>query len=355
MMTRMMSHQSRKRLPLLLGVTAAMIFQGGQPAKAESVEQFYAGKQVKLIVGGGVGGGYDFYGRVVTRFMSRYLPGHPTFVASNMPGAGGIIAANYLYNIAPRDGSEIAILGRAVATQSLLNPKDKAPRYTATNFNWIGTPQQEVGLVLARRTSNIRSIDDLKRNELVVSGTSPAAPPSAYPRLLNKLLGTKFKVIDGYKSSQEALLAMERGEVEGHVSSSSAAPLVARIKPWIDDGRVSVLAQIAMKRDGRGFDAPLITELAATPVERQLLELVLTQQVMAWPIAAPPGVPPERVNALRAAFDQTMHDPDFLSEAARLQFGVDPVSGEKLNALLTRIYATPKDMLDQISSLTAGE
>ena len=204
-----------------LGLAAAIILQG-VPASAQSVEQFYSGRQVRLIIGGGVGGGYDFYGRVVARTMSRYLPGHPTFVASNMPGAGGIGAANYLANIAPKDGSEIAILGRAVATEQLLNPKDKAPRYAATSFNWIGTPQQEVGLVLARASANVATLQDfLKTHALVVSGNlAGGAPPSVYPRLLNKLLGTKFKVIDGYKGSQEALLAewsaarMRRARVE---------------------------------------------------------------------------------------------------------------------------------------------
>ena len=208
--------------------------------------------------------------------------------------------------------------------------------------------------MLARASANVATLQELKTHELVVSGTSPAAPPSVYPRLLNKLLGTKFKVIEGYKGSQEALLAMERGEVDGHVSSSSASPLLARINPWVAAGTVKVLAQIGMKKSPRDADAPPILELATTAMERQLIELVLTQQVMAWPLAAPPGVPADRVEALRAAFDQTMKDPEFLAEAARLQFGIDPVSGDELNALLARIYATPRDLFDQASSLIGG-
>ena len=177
------------------------------------------------------------------------MPGNPLFVMQNMPGAGGVIVANYLYNIAPHDGSEIGMVARAASTQPLLDPKDRGPKYVATKFNWIGTPQQEVGLLIVRQPSRIQSIADLKSQELVLGGTSPAAPTSYYPRLMNKLLGTKFKVVDGYKGSQEALLALERGEVEGHSSGSSAAPLRERIAPWIKDGKVKILAQIGLERD----------------------------------------------------------------------------------------------------------
>ena len=333
----------RTTLALLAGILCVPTV-----ACAQSVEQFYAGRQIKFIVGGGIGGGYDFYSRMVTHFMTRHLPGHPIFVVQTMPGAGGIIAANYLYNIAPRDGSEIGMVGRASGTQPLIDPKDKAPKYIATKFNWIGTPQQEIGLMLVRQPSPIQTIQDLKTHQLVLSGTSPAAPPSYYPRLLNRLFGTKFKVIDGYKSSQEALLALERGEVEGHLSGSSAAPLRARVDPLVKQGTVKVLAQIGLAKDGNDPDAALILDLAKTTTERQIMELVLAQQVMAWPTVAPPELPPDRIKALRDAFDATMQDPEFLAEASKQKFGVNPVSGEQLSALLERIYATPKDILDLV-------
>ena len=336
-----------------LAIVASLI--GVTAVAAQPVDRFYAGTQIKLVIGGGVGGGYDFYGRLVARFMGRHLPGHPTFVAPSMPGAAGIIAANYLYNIAPRDGSEIGIVGRAVGTQPLIDPSDKAPKYVATKFNWIGTPQQEIGILVVRQPSPIRTLDDLKSQELVLSGTTLAAPPSSYPRLFNKLLGTKFKVVDGYKTSQEALLAVERGEVDGHLASSAAAPLRARINPWIAEGKVRVLAQIGMSRDPENGDAPLILDLARTTMERQVLELVLAQQVMAWPLLAPPDVPVDRVKALRTAFDATMTDPDFLTEAAKLKVGIDPIGGEKINEMLERLYATPKDVLDRLAELSGSK
>ncbi len=321
-------------------------------AAAQSVADFYAGRQAKFFIASAGGGGYDFYARLVGRFMARHIPGNPLFVMQNMPGSGGVILANHLYNVAPRDGSEIGMVARAAGTQPLLDPKDKGPRYDATRFNWIGTPQQEVGLLLVRQSSPIRTLADLKTHELILSGTSPVAPTSLYPRLLNRLLGTKLKVVEGYKSSQDALLALERGEVDGHSSGSAAAPLRERIAPWIKDGKVKILAQIGLARDPDYPDVPLILELATTPAERQVLELVLIQQLMAWPVVAPPDVPADRIEALRRAFDKTMTDPDFLAEAARQKLKINPVSGGKISELLARVYATPKDVLERVVMLS---
>jgi tripartite-type tricarboxylate transporter receptor subunit TctC len=321
-------------------------------ARAETVEQFYSGKQIKFVVGSAGGGGYEAYSRLLIPYLTRHLPGHPLFVMQEMPGAGGMVAANYLYNIARQDGSEIGMVGRGTGIEPLLDPRDKGPRYLATKFNWIGTPQQEVGLVLMRLPSPIARMEDLRSHELIVSGTTSAAAPSYYPRLMNKVLGTRFKVVDGYKSSQEALLALERGEVDGHCSGSSSAPLRGRIAPWIEAGKVKILAQIGREKDPDYPDVPLILDLAANPADRQIMELALAQQVMAWPIVAPPGIPADRVNALREAFDATMQDPDFLAEAMRQKVIINPVSGAKIAALLDRIYALPKDLLDRVASLS---
>jgi tripartite-type tricarboxylate transporter receptor subunit TctC len=336
-------------LALVAAVTAAL---SAPPARAQSVAEFYAGRQVKFVIGTAGGGGYEFYGRLVSRFLTKHMPGHPTFVIQDMPGAAGIVAANYLYNIARQDGSEIGMMGRATGTQPLIDPKDKGPRYDARRFNWIGTPQQEVGLVLVRTSSPVRSLQDLKQHELIVSGTTAAAPPSYYPRLMNKLIGTRFKVVDGYKGSQEALLAVERGEVEGHCSGSSSALLRNRIEPWIADGRLRIVAQIGLERDPDLPDVPLILDLAASAAERQILELVLTQQVMAWPVVAPPGVPAERVAALRQAFDAAMQDHEMLAEAAKQKLIINPVSGGRIHELLARVYATPQDLLDRLAALS---
>jgi tripartite-type tricarboxylate transporter receptor subunit TctC len=320
-------------------------------AHAQSVEQFYAGRQVKFFIGSAGGGGYDFYARIVGRHLTRHVPGKPNFVMFNMPGAGGVVVANHLYNIAAKDGSEIGMVARGAATQPLLDPKDRGPKYEATKFNWIGTPQQEVGLLLVRQPSPIQSLMDLKSKELVVSATSSIAPTSYYPRMINRLLGTKFKVVEGYKSSQDSLLALERGEVDGHASGSSSGALRERIAPWVKEGKVKVLAQIGLEKDPDYPDVPLIVELATTPAERQVMELIFAQQVMAWPIVAPPGTPPERVKALRDGFDATVRDPEFLADAAQQKLVINPVSGEKISELLQRIYSTPQDLLDRVAAL----
>lgn len=336
-------------LAVVLAVPALML---SGSALAQTVGEFYAGRQVKFVVGSAGGGGYEFYSRLLARYLSKHLSGQPLFVVQSMPGAAGMVAANYLYNIAPRDGSEMGMVGRAVGTQPLIDPKDPGPRYVATRFNWIGTPQQEVGLVLVRSSSPIRTIEDLTRHELVVSGTSAAAPPSYYPRLLNKLLGTRFKVVEGYKSSQSALLALERGEVDGHTSGSSAAPIRERIKPWIAEGKVRVVAQIGLVPDPEFPGAPVIGNLARQDIERRILEVLLSQQVMAWPLVMPPDVPTARVAAMRAAFDAAMADQDFIADAAKQKLMLNPASGRDIHDLLERVYRTPQDVLDRLVSLS---
>jgi tripartite-type tricarboxylate transporter receptor subunit TctC len=339
-------------LPIAGLVSAAIGLFPASAAQAQSVEQFYSGKQVKFLIGSSAGTGYDVYARLVGRFMSRHLPGNPIFITPNMPGAGGMILANYLYNIAPSDGSEIAMLPRGAATQPLLDPKDTGPKYVATKFNWIGTPQQEVGLLIVRQPSPIQTIADVKTHELILAGTSAISPSSYYPKVINKLLDTKFKVVEGYKSSQEAFLALDRGEVDGLLSGSSSGALRERIAPWVKEGKVKILAQIGLEKDRDYPDVPLIMDLGATNDERRVMELVFTQQLMAWPISAPPGVPPERVKALRDAFDATMKDPEFLAEAARQKLVINAVSGKKIAELLDRVYATPQELLDRVTALS---
>ncbi|HEY4133915.1 MAG TPA: tripartite tricarboxylate transporter substrate-binding protein [Alphaproteobacteria bacterium] len=340
----------------LAGVLAGGIMAaaaGG--AEAQSVEQFYKGRQIRFILGSAGGGGYDVYSRTITRYMGRYIPGNPTFLIQSMPGAGGLVSANYIYGISPKDGSEIGMTGRASAIEPLINPSDKSVKFEATKFNWLGTPQQELGLLLVSTKTPIKTLADLKTNELTVSSTGRAAATSVYPRLMNNLFGTKFKVVEGYKSSQEALLALERGEVAGHSSGGSSAAFRARIAPWLKDGSIKVMMQLSVTKDPDYPDVPLITELATNDSEKQILELVLVQQVMGRPMLAPPNVPADRVKALRDAFDATMKDKDFLAEAEKQQLEVKPVSGAELNAMLERVYATPKAVTDKVAELLSQE
>jgi tripartite-type tricarboxylate transporter receptor subunit TctC len=339
-------------LPITLALAGFAFVSSAVPGHSESVKEFYTGRQLKLFVGGGAGGGYDFYGRLIGPYIAKHLPGNPSIVIQGMPGAGGIIAANHLYNRSPRDGSEFGIVGRVVSTHPLMNPKDNAVKYDARKFNWLGTPLQEVGLLIVRGASPVNTLRDLKTRQLVVAGTSPSAPPSFYPNAMNKVLETKFKVISGYASLQQALLAVERGEADGYVASSASAALRDRIAPWLKEGKIKLVAQIGLSKDPRNGKVPLILELADTPIEKRLMELILTQQVMAWPFVAPPEIPADRVKALRDAFDATMKDPAFLAEAAKARIDIEPVSGVKLHEILDQIYATPKDILDRLQALS---
>jgi tripartite-type tricarboxylate transporter receptor subunit TctC len=341
-----MSLASRRGALALVVLAASASASFGQ-----SVEDFYKGRQVKYILGSAGGGGYDAYTRTVTRHMGKHIPGNPTFVIQNMPGAGGVVAANYLYNVSPRDGSEIGMTGRASAIEALINPADRSIKFVATKFNWIGTPQQEIGMLLVWQPSPIKTLADLKKHPLTVSSTGRAAATSVYPRLMNNMFGTKFKVVEGYKSSQESLFAMEKGEVAGHSSGGSSSAFRNRVDPWVKEGKVKILLQIGMEKDSAYPDVPLITDMATNDDERKILELVLVQQVMGRPILAPPGVPADRVKALRAGFDATMKDPGFLADARKQKLEVNPVGGAQLNKMLDRVYATPKNITARVAEL----
>lgn len=318
--------------PLFAGVGAA--------------SDFYAGKTIEVIVAVSAGGGYDTYARLLTRHMGRHIPGAPVFVVQNMPGAGGIRAANHLFNIAARDGTVIGTITRELPLLPLLEPGNAGPRFEARKFNWIGSPQQETGLfILSARAGT--SLDDLPKREVPVSGTGPGSAPSVFPRVLADAFGWRFKVIEGYPGSQEALQALETGEVDGHLSGGSSAAFRARIAPWIRSGQAKVVLQMGFRKDEAFPEAPLALERAPTPEHRSLLELVLTPQLMGRPFLAPPGVPADRVAALRTGFDATMSDPSFLDEAKRLNMDIQPVSGAEIAQVLERVYASPPALLER--------
>jgi tripartite-type tricarboxylate transporter receptor subunit TctC len=332
---------------------AAMMLAVASPtiAPAQSVADFYRGKTIRVIVGSEAGGGYDIYARSVMRLMSKYLPGNPGFVIDNMPGGGGLLAADYLYNIATRQGLDIGVVERGAPFEQLFNPGGDLAKFDAQKFNWIGSPEQEIGLAFLRLPSPIDNILDVRTHELVVSATTHTAPTSVYPRMLNTLFGMKFKVIEGYKSSQAALYALDRGEVEGHVSGASSGILRGQVAPWIASGEVKVILQLGLKKDKAYPDAPLVTELAQSEDQRQILDLLFAQQTISYPFVAPPDVPADRAAALREAFDATMKDPEFLADAQRQRLNVDPIGGGDIDLLLAKVEATPPAILKQVTDL----
>jgi tripartite-type tricarboxylate transporter receptor subunit TctC len=317
-------------------------------ACAESAAEFFRGKRINLYVSSTVGGGYDQYARLVAKHVVRHIPGAPTMIVQNMVGAEGIRAANHLFAVAEQDGTALGALSRNIGTVQLFQP---GIQFDARQFQWIGSPQQEIGLFIISTRKGLRSLDDVKKREVTASSTSRNAPTSVYPRMLNALYGTKIRPIEGYPGSPEALVAFERGEVEAYVSGGTSAATLGRMMPWIKAGTAKAVMQMGMKRGANFPDVPTAIEAMTAPDAKRMFEIVFTDQVMGRPFVAPPGVPADRIAALRAAFDATMKDATFLAEAKTQKMEIDPVSGAEINALLERVHAAPAAMIARIREL----
>jgi tripartite-type tricarboxylate transporter receptor subunit TctC len=324
---------------------------GISSAGAQTVEEFYRGKRITILTSGSVGGGYDLYGRLLAKHMPKFIPGQPIIVVQNMRGAEGLKAANFLYNMAAQDGSVIGSLQRNNGLARFYDPDNQAIQYDATKFHWLGSAQQEVGLFIVRKEAGINSLEDLKKKEISVSSSAHTSPSSVYARMLNGLYGSKIKVVEGYEGSQASLLAVERGEVDGQISGGSSGAYRARIMPWVKKGDVKVLMQMTITADPTFPDAPTAIDVVSSPADKQLFEIAFAEQVMGRPFLLPPGVPPDRVKALRAAFDATMKDPEFLAEANAQNVEVDPVGGEQINTLLDHVYSAPPELRAHIREL----
>lgn len=309
-------------------------------AQAQTPAEFFRGKRITLITSASVGGGYDQYARLLAKHMPRFIPGNPAMVVQNMVGAEGIRAANFLYNVAAQDGTVIGGLSRNNGLAKFYDVNNAAVKFDARKFHWLGSPQQEIGLFILRTQKGAKSIEDLKKVEVVVSSTTRGAPTSIYPRMLAALYGAKIKVVDGYGGSQEALLAVERNEVDGHVSGGSSSAFRARVAPWLKSF-AKVILQMGMTRDAEFPDIPTAIEIMPTAEGKQLFEIAFAEQVMGRPFVLPPGVPMDRVQALRAAFDAAVKDKDLLADAKSQRMEIDPVTGAAINALLDRVYNAP--------------
>jgi tripartite-type tricarboxylate transporter receptor subunit TctC len=320
-------------------------------ANAQTPAEFFRGKRMTLITSASVGGGYDQYARLLAKHLPKHIPGNPTIVVQNMVGAEGIRAANYLYNVAAQDGTVIGGLSRNNGLARFYDPNHKAAHFDARKFHWLGSPQQEIGLFILRTNKGVKTIADLKTVPVVVSSTTRGAPTSIYPRMLNALYGTKIKVVDGYGGSQKSLLAVERKEVDGHVSGGSSAAFRARIAPWIKRGEATVILQMGMARDAEFPNIPTAIEIMPAAEGKQLFEIAFAEQVMGRPFVLPPGVPADRVKVLRAAFDAAVKDPELLKDAKSQRMEIDPVTGAAINALLDRVYAAPSALAAKLREM----
>ena len=328
------------------GPLFALCFASAMPATAQSPETF-AGKTISVIIGFGPGGGYDMWGRVVARHIGKHLPGKPNVIAQNMPGAGSYVAASHIYGAAPKDGTVLAIIARDAA----LGPLSGAPgaRFDATKLSWIGTPTKEHNVCIAYQTAAVKSVQDLREKQLILGDTGPGTGTRSYPKVLNELLGFKFKLVGGFQSSADVFLAMERGEVDGICESLDSVN--SRRPDWIASKKVNVLLQAgaAPRPDLKGV--PFALDLARNNEERQVLEFLYAGQGIGRPFVAPPDLPAERLKMLRDAFSAMVKDSDFVADAKRGKLDVEPEDGEHLAALIRKIYATPRPIIDKVSEL----
>jgi tripartite-type tricarboxylate transporter receptor subunit TctC len=316
-------------------------------ARAEDPAAFYAGKSVELDIGYSVGGGYDLYARLLARHLGKHIPGSPAIVPKNMEGAGSLRLANFLYTAAPRDGTVFGTTARGIAFDPLLN-QNGAP-YDATKFSWIGSANNEVSVCVALKTAGVTKFDELYTRPLTIGSTGTADDTYQFPAVVNAVLGTKFKIITGYPGGNDVSLAIERGEVDGRCGWSWSSVMTTR-PAWIATKKIVVLVQMSLAKHPDLPDVPLIMDLAKTDEQRQIFRLIFSRQVMGRPFLAPPGIPADRLAALRRAFDDTMADKDFLADADQNKFEINPVSGEQIEALVKEGYQTPPDVVKKAAA-----
>jgi tripartite-type tricarboxylate transporter receptor subunit TctC len=334
----------RPRLPAV-AILSSLLLASAPPAAAQG--DLLAGKSVQMIIGFGPGGGYDLWGRTVARYIGRHLPGNPTVIAQNMPGAGSYVAASYLFNIAPKDGTVLGIIARDAA----LGPLSGAAgaRFEPTKLSWIGTPTKETNVCIAYHTAQVKTAQDLFEKQLIVGDTGPGTGTRSYPKALDELLGMKFKLVGGFPASSDVFLAMERDEVEGICESLDS---VRNRRPdWIATKTISILFQGGAAPNPEIKDVPFVLDFARNDMEKQAIEFLYAGQGIGRPFVAPPDLPAERLRMLRDAFNATMQDADFRAEAEKSKLDLKPEDGEHLAALIAKIYATPKPIVDRITSL----
>lgn len=326
----------------------AALLSGCGAAGAQSAEEFYKSKMLTLVIGFAAGdGGYDVTSRLFGRHMVNHLPGKPNLLPLNMPGAGGRNAATHVYNIAPKDGSVIATIEQSLPLQQALGEKFQ---FDVTKFNWVGNMIAGTNVLLAWHASGVKSIADAKAREVTIGATGSGS--SQQPKLMNLLIGTKFKIVSGYQGGGQINLAMERGEVDGRTNTWTSVKSVT--PDWIPDKKINVLAQIGLEKADDLPDVPLMMDLGATPEDRTLLKLLSTSATIGRSLATTPGAPADRVAALRAAFDATAKDPAFLADAQKAKLEFNTMSGAQLERIVADIIATPKDLTTKLANVLAG-
>ncbi len=322
------------------------------PATAQTPEQFYKGKTIDFVIGYPPGGSNDVIGRLVARHLGKHVPGNPTVVPKNQPGAGSFLAANQIYAVYPKDGTIIGIAAPTIALDERLGTQ--GVRFKTAEFNWIGRFDSLVNMVFLWKTSPVKTFADAQRIQSTLSGTGAGSTVSIFPTVMNNVFATKFKLVMGYKGSNDAMLAVERGEVEGHSTSWTA--LKVAHPSWRPEHLINILVQFAIKRHPEMQEIPTAVELARNDEERQVLTAIMSAAEVGSAFFSTPGVPAERVTALRRAFDETMKDPELLAEAQKMKLGVGPMTGEELQKMVAELSNLKPDMLEKVRhAYTTGQ
>jgi tripartite-type tricarboxylate transporter receptor subunit TctC len=307
----------------------------------------YQWKTMTIVTSTGIGGTYDLIARLVARHMAKYVPGNPTIIVQNMPGGGNVLATNYMYNNAPKDGTFIAVINDAIPLHQVID--GRGVRYDAAKFNWLGSPGDRNSVTFVWYTAGIRTIKDAMQKEVALGGTGVGSSIVIYPNAMNKVLGTKFKIVMGYRSSAEVFLAMERGEVQAR--SVGLTSVLTEYPDWIKDKKITFLVQMGAKRDPLLPDVPLVTELAKTQEQRQILALISSPTLLGQPYLAPPGVAADRVAVLRKAFESTMKDKAFLAEAGKMSYSVVPLTGDEVARVVRETVNAPPNVVAKARAL----
>ncbi len=331
-----------------LGLAALGLLLATGVARAQSADEFYKGRQITMLVGSGAGGGYDIYARVWARHASRYVPGQPQIIAKNMPAAAGIAAANALYNNSDRDGLTIAALPNGASMDPLAG--NAAARFDPLKMGWIGSIGKLQNVCATWHKSPVRTIAQAREREVIVAGAGATSNTAIMPRILNDLIGTRFKIVAGYDPTAGLNLALERGEAEG-ICGLSWSTIKASRPHWIKDKLLNLIVQVGIDKLSDLPDVPAALDLVRDPESRQVLELVLIRQEIGRPIVLPPDVPADRIAMLRKAFEATLRDKEFLVEAEKAGMEIEPLTGAEIDAMLAKAYGAPKPIVARMVSL----
>ncbi len=340
-----------KMFSLALLIVVSLEFH---PANTAFGDDFYRGKRMQMVVSSPPGGGYDLYSRILARHLPNHIPGNPTIVVQNMPGGGHLIATRYLYSLGKRDGLTIASLSRSIPNQEIFMGGPKEAKFRSTDFTWLGSITDEVQACVVRHDVPAKTLEDLKTaaKPVAMGGQARGIEPSDYGRLLREVFKANVRVIDGYTGTGPRRVALDQGELEG-VCGWSWTSVKGTSQEWLDKGFIRIIAQLGMKPHPELTErkVPFLLDKAPDEASRRLMEVLFSRLAIGRPFLAPPGVPRERVKLLRTAFDKTMKDPAFLAETSRLGLEVDPLSGDEVEKLITKIFDYPADILAKATKI----